>query len=180
MFSVFLSLLLNTQAANAGALDAYAAAISAAPISLEMDARGTFRDLALGTTCSTVPGFAMVKDVGDYRSYSRSTDKLSVGTGTLTKIFYLCVDDKLRVVMMKLPQASLVPIATAMVGTYGQPSIKEEKLIYWRGVTRAAWLGPIGDAGDYMLSIGDFPWADPVGLMVMLTAVNAQAGKTDL
>lgn len=31
-----------------------------------------------------------------------------------------------------------------------------------------------------MLSIGDFPWADPVGLLLMVTAGNAQAGATDL
>lgn len=154
--------------------------LKAAPLALEVDSKGTFRDLALGTKCSTVPGFAVVKDVGDFRTYARATDKLSVGTGELKGILYLCVNDALRVVLISLPESSIVPVATAMVGTYGKPSIQESKLAYWRGAKRAAWLGRFGDDGDFRLSIGDLPWADPVGLIVTILAANAQAGKTDL
>lgn len=180
MNAILLPLLLTSLPAEASALDKYAAMIKAAPVVAGIDSRGTFRDLALGTKCSTVPGFTVAKEASNWKSYSRATDKLAIGTGELKSIRYVCVDDSLRVVLMSVPEGSVVAVATAMVGTYGKPSIQEDKLAYWRGVKRAAWLGRFDGEGDYMLSIGDFPWADPVGLILMVTAGNAQAGATDL
>lgn len=174
-------LLSTTMPASAGSLDPYLEMLRAAPIVPEIDTRGTFRDLAFGTTCSTVPGFALVKESPGLKAYARATDKLSIGTGPVKSIRYLCADDVLRVAFLTVPESSIVAVATAMVGTYGKPSIQEvNKLSYWRGVKRAAWLGRFDDDDDYILSIGDFPWADPVGLMVMISASNAQAGQTDL
>ena len=172
--------LLVSAPAHAGALEEYFARIATAPLAAQIDARGTFRDLSFGTACSTVPGMAPVKDVGQFRVYGRSTDKLAVGTGTLKKIRYLCVGDAFRAVFLSFPEDSLPAIATAMVGTYGVPSSDESKRAYWRGLKRVAWLGRAEDKGDYLMTIGDLPWADPVALILMIRAANAQAGQTDL
>lgn len=175
-----LALLLAPAPARAGALEDYFARIATAPLAAQIDTRGTFRDLSFGTACSTAPGFAVVKDVGQFRVYQRSTDKLAVGTGELKVIRYLCLGDAFRAVLLMFPEGSLTAVATAMVGTYGVPSSNEKDMAYWRGLKRVAWLGRTEDKGDFVMTIGDLPWADPLALMLLVTVANAQAGQTDL
>lgn len=175
-----LSLGLVASPAHAGALDRYAETLRAAPIVTEVDAKTAFRDIPFGATCSTIPGFVVRQSAGSMTTYARPTDKLSVGTATLTSITYLCMDDRFRVAIMRAPTESLAPLALALVGAFGKPSIKEENMAYWRGTKRVAWLGRLSEDSEYMASIGDAPWADPVGLLVTILGANRKAGASDL
>lgn len=165
--------------AHAGTLETYFERLKTLPLAPEIDSRGTFRDLAFGTACSTAPGMTMTKDLTQFRAFSRAADKLSIGTGNLTSIRYLCFSDALRVVFIALPKDSIPSVALAMVGTYGTPSSSEKDVAFWRGLKRVAWLGCASTA-ECFLTIGDMPWADPLGLLAMLAAANVQAGQTDL
>ncbi len=179
MIALFFSLLLPARAGDA--IEAYREAIERAPVSTEVDEKGTFRDLNFGTTCSRVQGFVPAKTVGDMQSYRRPSDKLAVGAADLTNIAYLCMKDRLRVVLLLADEEAFLNLTVALAGTYGKTSIKEKNFYYWRGSKRAAWIMLHGEEEQtVMVSIGDLPWGDPLGLIRSLMRQQKNAGASDL
>lgn len=171
---------LSSSPASANALEEYAKVIKEAPVRDSVDDKDGFRDVKFGQKCSATPGFEHKKKLGDLSGYVRATDSLDVGTEKLKGIVYLCVDDSLKVVMFMADKdhdlATGLPLA--LKSTYGDPSIKESDLLYWRGSKRTAWVMERDDG--LLAAMGDYPWADPVGLAATLYAGAAQQGKDDL
>lgn len=166
--------------ADSNKLEAYAKIIKEAPVRDSVDEKDGFRDVKFGQQCSTTPGFEHKKKLGDLTGYVRASDSLDVGPEKLQGIVYLCVDDSLKVVMFLANKdhdhATGLPLA--LKSTYGEPSIKESGLLYWRGSKRTAWVIERDDG--LLAAMGDYPWADPVGLAVTVYAGAAQQGKDDL
>lgn len=156
----------------------YAEAIAALPVDPQVDAKDTFRDLTFGQVCSTTPGFQVHHAEGSLQFYERAGEKMSVGKAKLDTLMYVCASDRLRVVMLISPIQQSEDLILALVGTYGKPGLQEDKIAYWRGKERIVWA--TSNDEQLLVSIGELPWGDPVGLSVKMRQEEIKAAASDL
>lgn len=156
----------------------YVEAIAALPIDSQVDAKDTFRDLKFGQVCSTTPRFVAKGGEDELRGYVRTGEKMSVGKAQLDKVVYICAEDRLRVVLLESPLQESEDVILALVGTYGQPGLQEDKFVYWRGAERTVWA--MAEDDKLLVSIGDLPWGDPLGLKVKVKQAEIKAAASDL
>ena len=101
----------------------------------ELDKRNGFRDLALGTTCSKVSGFAR-EGIPDRKllSYVRPSDVLQVGEAQIQSITYSCYLDQLaQIRVVVLGESNQANMLDALVEAYGAPteSQQEDSVQIW-------------------------------------------------
>jgi hypothetical protein len=125
-----------------------------------VDSQAGFRDLAIGQTCSRVPGFEATRGIGGLEGYRRQGDELVFGQGALSSIVYGCADDRLRAVVLTAPASSSSPIALELLARYGKPNHQEEGVALWQGSERAARMSRDRPSGELMLVVGDRAWVD--------------------
>ena len=71
----------------------------------ELDTKNGFRDLKFGSPIEQLQGATLLKEKGQQKTYSRSTDALKVGEAVLSGIYYTYYKGRLLSVRLVCPDA---------------------------------------------------------------------------